>query len=199
MIELIPPFRRGELTDAPALAELVNFAGEGLPLYLWDKLKQPGETACDVGRNRASREQGSFSYRNAVIAEIDSRCVACLIGYPQAEVPETIDYDTMPPMFVPLQELENLAPDSWYVNVLAAYPEFRGQGLGAGLLKIAEELAYATGKKGLSVIVSDANPGARRLYERCGYRQSGTLPIVKDAWENDGRNWVLLTKSLPDV
>ena len=32
-------------------------------------------------------------------------------------------------MFVPLQELENLAPGTWYVNVLAVRPEFRGLGL----------------------------------------------------------------------
>jgi hypothetical protein len=36
----------------------------------------------------------------------------------------------MPAMFVPLQELENLAPGTWYVNVLAAYPEHRSQGHG---------------------------------------------------------------------
>lgn len=194
MIELIPPFRRGDLKDAATLAELGNFAGEGLPLYLWDTMKQPGETAWDVGRNRAEREQGSFSYRNAVVAESDGRCVACLIGYPQPEVPATIDYGTMPPMFVPLQELENLAPDTWYVNVLAVYPEHRRQGLGAELLKIAEELAYATGKKGMSLIVSDANLGARRLYERCLYQETGARPMIKERWKNEGRNWVLLTK-----
>ena len=41
-------------------------------------------------------------------------------------------------MFVPLQELENLAPGTWYVNVLAAYPEHRGQGYGTALLAVAE-------------------------------------------------------------
>jgi ribosomal protein S18 acetylase RimI-like enzyme len=196
MIELIPPFRRGEPGDAAALAKLVNFAGEGLPLYLWETLKQPGETAWDVGRDRAAREQGSFSYRNAVVADVDGECAACLIGYPQPEMPEAIDYETMPPMFVPLQELENLAPNSWYVNVLAVSPECRRKGLGTELLKIAEELAYATGKTALSVIVSDANSGAKRLYERCGYTQAGVRPMVKESWENEGHDWVLLTRKL---
>ncbi|NJO33793.1 MAG: hypothetical protein HC869_12240 [Rhodospirillales bacterium] len=48
----------------------------------------------------------------------------------------------------------------------------------------------------MSVIVSDANPGARRLYERCGYREAAVRTMVKDDWQNDGRNWVLLTKAL---
>jgi len=196
MIELIPPFRLAEAKDAPALAELVNFAGEGLPLYLWDRLKQPGQTGWDVGLERARRDKSGFSYRNAVVAEIDGKCAACLIGYPQPEHPEPIDYAAMPPIFVPLQELENLAPDSWYVNVLAAYPDYRGQGLGTKLLAIADELTDATGKSGLSLIVSDANEGARRLYERCGYRDAGARPMVKESWENQGQNWILLTKIL---
>jgi ribosomal protein S18 acetylase RimI-like enzyme len=196
MIELIAPFRLAEAKDAPALAELVNFAGEGLPLYLWDRLKQPGQTAWDVGLERARRDKSGFSYRNAVVAEIDGKCAAGLIGYPQPEHPEPIDYAAMPPIFVPLQELENLAPNSWYVNVLAAYPDFRGQGLGTKLLAIADELADATGKSGLSLIMSDANEGARRLYERRGYREAGARPMVKEDWENQGRNWILLTKPL---
>lgn len=99
-------------------------------------------------------------------------------------------------MFVPLQELENLAPGTWYVNVLAVHPPFRGLGLGTKLLCFADETGRALGKRGMSVIVSDANAGARQLYERCGYRQAAARVMVKDDWRNDGRNWVLLTKAL---
>jgi hypothetical protein len=81
MIELEPPFRYATPDDAEALAELINFAGEGLPLYLWTSMAGPGESAWEVGRRRALREVGSFSYRNAVIAEAGGRIVASLIGY----------------------------------------------------------------------------------------------------------------------
>src|SRR3546814_2245097 len=64
-----PAFRPAVRADAPVLAELVNHAGEGIPLYLWDKLREPGETAWDVGRRRAARDDGAFSYRNALIIE----------------------------------------------------------------------------------------------------------------------------------
>ena len=63
----------------------------------------------------------------------------------------------MPAMFVPLQELENLAPGTWYVNVLAAYPEHRGKGHGTALLGVADQLGADAGRRGLSIIVSDAN------------------------------------------
>lgn len=194
MSDLSPPFRRATTHDAHALSELINFAGEGLPLYLWENMAEANESAWDVGRRRARREEGSFSYRNAVVMEVDGRIAACLIGYPLPDAPEPIDYSQMPAMFVPMQELENLAPGTWYVNVLATYPEDRGRGHGTALLRLAEELAAADGKQGLSIIVADANAGARRLYERCGYREVARRPMVKDQWTNPGVSWVLLTK-----
>jgi ribosomal protein S18 acetylase RimI-like enzyme len=192
---LHPPLRRGAIEDAPVLAELVNHAGEGMPLYLWGKMAGPGETAWEVGRRRAAREEGSFSYRNAIIIEHDGACAGCLIGYEIPEAPVPIGAD-MPAMFVPLQELENLAPATWYVNVLAVQPQFRGLGLGTRLLAFADETGRALGKRGMSVITSDTNLGARRLYERCGYRAAATRPMVKEDWQSEASSWILLTKAL---
>jgi ribosomal protein S18 acetylase RimI-like enzyme len=187
------PFRRGAVDDAATLAELVNHAGEGMPLYLWGNMAGPGETAWDVGRKRAARETGSFSYRNTVVIEHDGRCAGCLIGYALAAEPEPIPAD-MPAMFVPLHELENLAPATWYVNVLAVLPGLRGEGLGSELLRLADETGRALGTKGMSVIVSDSNDGARRLYERHGYRLQAERTKVKEGWQNAGRAWMLLAK-----
>lgn len=186
-------YRPATPDDADAMAELVNFAGEGLPLYLWSKLAAPDESPWDVGRQRAQRETGAFSYRNTIVGIDDGRVVCALIGYALPDQPEKIDAD-MPAMFVPMQELENLASGTWYVNVLATRPEYRGRGLGTGLLGVAERLAAESHRQGLSIIVSDANSGAIRLYERCGYRRTASRPMVKEDWENPGENWVLLIK-----
>jgi ribosomal protein S18 acetylase RimI-like enzyme len=198
-VQLEPPFRRATPDEAHALAELIDFAGEGLPSYLWERMAEPGEDVWDVGRRRARREEGSFSYRNAVVLEEEGRVVACLIGYPLPDRPEPIDLAQMPPMFVPLQELENLAPGTWYVNVLATYPGHRGRGHGTRLLGLAEELAAAAGSRGLSIIVSDANAGARRLYGRCGYRLAAERTMVKEGWANAGVDWLLLLKPWPAI
>ena len=189
------PFRPAAKPDARLLAALVNFAGEGLPLYLWGKLAQPGETAWEVGVRRASRDEGSFSFRNATIIEHQGQAAGCLIGYEIPDMPDPIGSE-MPPMFVPLQELENLAPATWYVNVLAVMPQYRNLGLGTQLLSLADETGRTLGKRGMSVIVSGANEGARRLYERCGYRRAATRPMVKGGWVNEGENWVLVVKPL---
>ena len=102
----------------------------------------------------------------------------------------------LPPRFRPLQQLEDLAGGTWYVNVLATYPQFRGQGHGRALLQLAETLARAASRQGMSIIVSDGNTGARRLYERHGYRQVDARPMVQDGLPLEGAEWLLLTKSL---
>jgi ribosomal protein S18 acetylase RimI-like enzyme len=196
MTSLAPPFRRATIADARAMAELVNFAGEGLPFYLWTRMAEAGEDPWEIGRRRAERESGSFSYLNAIMLEEEGKAVACLIGYLLPDDPQPVDRASLPAMFVGMQELENLAPGTWYVNVLATYPEHRGKGYGRRLLALAEELAVSAGAKGLSIIVADSNHGARRLYERSGYREVAKRPMVKEGWRSEGANWVLLTKPI---
>jgi GNAT superfamily N-acetyltransferase len=119
--------------DASALADLVVIASEGLCLGPWAAMAAPGETPVEVGRKRAARDEGAFSWRHATVAEIEGRVAAALLGYPLPETPEPIGPD-LPPEFVPLQQLENEARGTWYVNVLATVPEHRGRGLGTRLL-----------------------------------------------------------------
>lgn len=191
---LTPKLRKATPDDAEDIAQLSNFAGEGMPLYLWEGMTEGGETPWDVGRRRARRAEGGFSYVNSIIAEVEGSVAGCLVGYPLPEQPEEIDYETIPPMFVPLQELENLAPATWYLNVLAVHPHYRGRGVGSALLEAAEQESKQTNCQGHSIIVADANAGARKLYERFGYKERATREMVKEGWENPSRNWVLLTK-----
>jgi ribosomal protein S18 acetylase RimI-like enzyme len=188
------PVRPATPDDAPALAELIDYAGEGLPLHLWAGMAEPGETAWEVGRRRARRDVGGFSWRNATVVEEAGAVVACLIGYALPETPEHVDLAQTPPMFVPLEELERLAPGTWYVNVLAAYPPFRGRGLGTMLIGHAATLAATAGCRGTSIIVADTNEGARRLYERTGHVERARRAAVKEDWAGAVRDWVLLVK-----
>ena len=110
------------------------------------------------------------------------------------ETPEPLDLVQTPPMFVPLEELERLAPGTWYINVLAAYPESRGKGLGTMLIGRAADLAATAGCRGTSLIVADTNLGARRLYERTGHVERARRTAVKDGWDGAVREWVLLVR-----
>lgn len=61
-----------------------------------------------------------------------------------------------------------LAPEVGFVLQVAVRPEFRGQGIGAGLLKGFAEAAQAAGVARLGLGVTLDNP-ARRIYERAGF------------------------------
>src|SRR4030042_6383226 len=76
-----PTFRPATKADASALAVLVDIAGEGMPAYMWSTLKAPGQSVLEFGRERAARETGGFSWRNAVVAEIDGEIAASLVSY----------------------------------------------------------------------------------------------------------------------
>jgi hypothetical protein len=116
--------------EARALAQLIDIAGEGFGTYLWSQAAGPGESALDVGMRRAQRDEGGFSYKNAVVAESGGKIAGLLLGYRLADPYDTGDLDRLPPLVRPLVELESIAPASWYVNALAAFPEFRNKGLG---------------------------------------------------------------------
>lgn len=196
MVRLEPPYRHATPDDAPALAELANEAAEGMPLYMWAKRAEKGQDPWEVGMARAKRAEGDYSYRNAIVCETDGEVVAALIGFPLPDSSPPIDYDDIPAMYLPLFELENAAPGTWYVNFVATYAPHRGRGYGKALLDIAERLATDTGKRGVSLIVSDANAGARRFYDRLGYAERDSRPIVKEDWEHEGEDWLLLVKEL---
>ena len=196
MIELPPPYRMAGKDDALAMAELVDMAGEGLPLYLWSGMASQQQSPWAVGQERAQRESGAFSYRNTIVREESGKVVASLVGYPLDDNPDPVDYDDMPAMFVPLQQLEDMVPGTWYVNVLATYPQCRGRGYGSELLALAEAVARDCGKRGLSIIVADTNCGARKLYQRTGYLEHGQREMVKEDWQHPGVNWILLLKEL---
>jgi ribosomal protein S18 acetylase RimI-like enzyme len=195
VIDVVSPFRAATPADSTVLAELVQLASEGLALSLWTKVAPPGVDPWTIGRERAAREAGPVSHRNAILVDLETGVAAGLIGYPLADAPEPAPQQ-LPPIAVPLQELQSLAPGTWYVNVLAAYPAHRGKGYGNALLALAERQARAAGKRGMSLIVTDTNTGARRLYERCGYREAARRRMVKEGWRHPGTNFVLLTKSL---
>jgi len=189
------PFRRATIKDASTLAHFVELASEGLALYLWTKLAGAEHDPWHIGRKRVSSETGGLSYHNAVIAEFAGRSASGLISYPLADKSEPI-LDNLPAVLIPLHELMSLALDTWYIHVLAAYPECRGKGQGSALLALADRFATSAKKPGLSLIVSDTNIGARRLYESCGYDEVAQRKMVKEEWQHPCVNWVLLRKRL---
>lgn len=188
----IRPARRD---DAEHLARLINIAGEGIPRWNWSRISS-SEKWLDVGIARAQQEEGGFSWRNAWVVEQEGQVAAMLLGYVQPDPYPLDDLAQLPEVIRPLVELEARAPGSWYVNALAAYPAFRGKGLGSRLLAVAEGMARLGGSTTLSIIVAEQNHGAVALYERCGYAQVDARPIVDYPDCEYSGDWLLLVKPL---
>jgi len=191
-----PKFRAATKADAAALAVLVDIAGEGLPAHLWGTLRAPGQSILEMGRERAAREEGGFSYRNAIVAELDGEVAACLVGYRLDDPYDLSDLDAVPDIVQPLVKLEAKAPGSWYVNVLATFPEFRRRGLARKLLDLAETKAMEVGAPSLSVIVAGENERATHLYASANYGPLASEPVLMFPGCPHGGHWLLLVKTL---
>ena len=61
-----------------------------------------------------------------------------------------------------------------YIQTVCGAPEFRGTGVGTALVTFAEERVFREFRN-VFICVSDFNHGARRLYERLGFRLVGEL------------------------
>jgi ribosomal protein S18 acetylase RimI-like enzyme len=189
-------FRPATKADAAALAMLVDIAGEGMPAHMWSTLAAPGQSILEVGRERAARESGGFSWKNAVVAEMRGEVAACLVGYRLDDPYDLGAFAEMPPMVQPLLTLEARAPGSWYVNVLATFPEFRRLGIATELLEIAGSKGREAGAPALSVIVGSWNESAARRYRRAGYAALATEPAILFPGCPHTGDWVLMIKSL---
>lgn len=77
-----------------------------------------------------------------------------------------------------------------YVQTVCVAPGLRGRGVGTELLRFSEERIFRD-HPNVFICVSDFNPGARRLYERVGYRLVGELVDYVVA----GRSELLLRKT----
>jgi ribosomal protein S18 acetylase RimI-like enzyme len=182
--------------DALHMAALADIAGHGMPAWVWSQACEKGQSVIEVGRARAMREEGDFSYRNAHMLEQDGEIAGMLLGYRQPETMDPGDTSTIHEVFRALTELEAAAPGSWYVNIFGVFPEYRGRGLGSRLLRRAEELADATGTRRTSLIVDSGNDAARRLYERTGYREEMRRPMVPFPGSTASGDWVLMVKEI---
>ena len=183
--------------DASELVCLIDCAGYGIPLGVWNGMLDDEASVLEVGRKRAMREEGGFSYRNAWIAERDGAVAGALVGYRLDDEIDLSGIAEVPAAFQPLMELEAEAPGSWYVNVLAVHAEYRGNGVGGALLDHADHMADTLGARSMSIIFESENHAARRLYEAKGYKVTARRPRV--AFETDrtgSAEWLLMLKDL---
>ena len=183
--------RRATEDDALTFRRVFELASEGMAPWVWQRAAGPDEDALDIGLARMRKKLSGAAPGTAIVAEVDGQPAGGVITYDIGTEPEVIAPDT-PPVFVPLIELENLAPETHYVNALAVFPGFQGLGVGRRLLRAA---AANAGKNGMSLIVEDNNPAALGLYRSEWYEARAMRPVVEGGgWTCPGDNWILMIR-----
>jgi ribosomal protein S18 acetylase RimI-like enzyme len=187
---LDPPFRPAVEADGPALAVLMNEASHGLSLHAWTRMAEPGGDPWSIGAAlQAERARDGLW----TVVDEGAGVIAGLQVWPSGGGAPA---HALRAVFEPMVALRALAADALYVNVVATLPDARGRGLGTRLMRVAEDIARAQGQRRLCLVVADDNDAARRLYRRLGYRERANRPMVKDAWEGPGAEWLLMITEL---
>ncbi|RST86097.1 GNAT family N-acetyltransferase [Aquibium carbonis] len=177
-------------TDARSLAELIAIAGAGIPEWLWTQMAGPNEDALDVGIRRAKRDEGGFSWTNAIVAEVDGSVIGMILGYRLED--EDHDLERLPEILRPFLELERRVPGSWYINAFALYAPWRGRGIGTRLLAAASKRARDAGCRQMSVQTFSETPRSEAFYNRHGFRRLDTRRLPTPSPCHHGGDTVLL-------
>lgn len=150
------------LAEGEDLAKLIDIAGEGIPAWLWSRSASNDKSVLGVGIERARRESGGFSYRNARIACATEATRGMVLSYPIDTAPED-NPDDLPAAIAPFVTLEQLSVGTWYISALTVFPRYGSNGIGTTWLRAAEKQAQAAGYAQMSIQVYAQNSGAARL------------------------------------
>lgn len=83
--------------------------------------------------------------------------------------------------------------DCGYLRLIGVSPGATGAGIGGALLSRVEGHFARRGRRALVLMCTESNAGARRFYERAGYRAVGAFPD----WVREGETERLYVKELP--
>lgn len=179
--------RPATVEDAGHMVDLVDIAGHGLPMATWAGIAGSMDAARALGMDRARRKTGGFSWTHARLAEVSGQVAGMVMAYPLPDDP--VPLDDIPPLARPLQELENLCPGRVYVNAVAVYPQWRGQGIGTALL------GHASLNGPCCLIAGAGNGAALSVYARAGFAEVARRVAVGDAiWSPPWAEWVLMCR-----
>ena len=134
----------------------------------------------------ATLENSQYSYRNALIAEVDGRVAGAVVGYNGAML-LPLRNGTFAIIEKHLGTSPNMEPETsngeFYLDSIAVFREFRGCGIGRNLIFALCKKALAEGHEKLGLLVDFDNPAAENLYTSIGFvRKNQTNFLGHKMW-----------------
>lgn len=170
--------RSASIEDCRSIAELALIAGDGIPGYFWTDYQEPEMTIEEAGARKLAQTDHDFSYLNVTVAEIDCKVAGMLYAHPLPGPEAAENLQDLPKFIRPMVELEQVVPGSYYIGMLAAYPQYRNRGIGTTLMADVDSTARACGCNLVSIIVFSSNSGALRLYKRLEFKEQARREVI---------------------
>lgn len=125
----------------------------------------------------AENNKSQYSYRNALIAEIEGQAIGVAIGYNGAHLHE-LRSTTYSIIYNELKRTPSIPDETesgeFYIDTIAVLPEHRGKGVGRALVTAIRDKAFSEGHENVGLLVDYNNPQAESLYTSLGFTRIGT-------------------------
>ena len=156
--------------DAPIIASALTMAlgEETMKMYC-------GKNCQSLLEELARREDTQYSYRNALVAEVDGIPAGAIVGYDGARLHELREptlrliEERTGHVFAGVED--ETTPDEFYLDSLGVLPEYRNMGIGGTWLTALRDKAFAEGFERAGLLVDTENPKAERLYLSLGFER----------------------------
>ncbi len=130
----------------------------------------------------AAMDDSQYSYRNTLVAlNEEGKVAGVCIAYDGAllhPLRERFFEAARRRMNRDMEGMDDeTSPDEFYLDTLAVWEPYRGEGLGSRLLLAQAAHAHAAGKPA-GLLVDKDNPKAEALYRRLGFMPAGERPFA---------------------
>ena len=119
------------------------------------------------------REDSQYSYKNCYVCEVDGKVAGAICSYDGARL-----YELREVLFQELEKrgtqlgkkiTDECESGELYIDSLAVFKEYRGQGIAKALIARVEEKSQALNIPTLGLLVDNENPTAAKLYTSLGF------------------------------
>ena len=177
--------RKATKNDSSIIAELMLFAMRDITHEFIGA--KDDDKAKEFLKELIELENNQYSFQNTWILEKDNKIAGSFTLYDGGQLK-----DLRQPVLDLLSEKYNqtIHPQDEteegeiYIDTIAVFPEYRGQGLGNIILDyIIDEIAIKQNKT-VGLLVDFTNPKAKKLYESKGFRVVGEKQLMSENHEH---------------
>lgn len=165
--------RKAGLKDAEPIATYLLQAMQEL-VYQFIGEEDP-EKALAFMLHFVEKDNNQYSYQNCWVAEDDGEVVAAVNIYNGAKLTELRQ-----PVIEYLRSLnkdyileDETYPGEYYIDSIGVSPYQQNKGIGRKLLEFVMDEYVNKANQTLGLLVDEANPNAKRLYEKLGFTCAG--------------------------